>query len=160
MRRFTEAYVSLDAGVRRGVRQLLLTSPLLLLSLGLATVLWAYVTHQENPTLQHSLPPYKLASFDPENVPRSMLVTQESPEAVTVTLIGTRDAVTAISSADVALHVDLSGLYTNSPGTYPVPVKATVNKLVLRGVRVELDPDTVNITHDQAEMRTGLTKVS
>jgi YbbR domain-containing protein len=145
--------------VRRSVRSLLVNLPLLLLSVGLATVLWAYVSHQQNPTLPRSLP-FKLSSFEPENVPKSMIVTGQAPDDISVTLVGPRGAVNAIRSDDVALHVDLSSLDPNSPGSYTVPVKATVNKHGNRGIQVTIDPDTVRVTLEQIARRTVPVKVN
>src|SRR5207237_9491243 len=102
----------------------------------------------------------KVTSFDPENVPRSMIVSREAPEDVSVTLIGPRGAITAIRSEDVQLHVDLSGLDPNSPGTYPVPVRATVNKHGNRGIQVNVEPDSVRVTVEQVARRTVPVKVN
>ena len=148
---------------RISARSLWLNSPLMLLSLGLATVLWAFVTNQENPSLRKDVS-FQITSFDPVNVPKSMLVTGETPGDVTVTLIGPRQAVSAVRTEDIQISVDLAGADANSPGGSGVvvtaPVKASVKRRSSGTVRAQVDPTTVRVTLEPVVRRTVPVKVN
>jgi YbbR domain-containing protein len=132
----------------------------MLLSLGLAAVLWAFVTNQENPSLRKDVS-FQISSFDPANVPKSMLVTKETPNDVTVTLIGPRGAVNAVRTEDIQIVVDLAGADSSNPGgsgvVYTAPVKATIKR---RGVRAQVDPGSVRVTLEPVARRTVPVKVN
>ncbi len=139
---------------RVGGHSLWSNSPLMLLSLGLATVLWAFVTNQENPSLRKDVS-FQIASFDPVNVPKSMLVTKETPNDVTVTLIGPREAVNSVRTEDIQIAVDLATTDSTNPGGSAIvitaPIKASVKK---RGVRAQVDPTSVRVTLEPISRRT------
>jgi len=145
---------------QRTGRSLLTNLPLLVLSLGLSTVLWAYVTNQENPSLRKEVS-FQVSSFDPINVPKSMIPTTKTPNDVTVTLIGAKDAVAAVRTEDIQLHVDLAGADASNPGgsavNYVAPVKATVRR---RAVRAEVNPASVRVTLEPVARRTVPVKVN
>jgi YbbR domain-containing protein len=149
--------------VARGLRSVRVNSPLMLLSLGLATVLWAFVTNQENPSVSLPLSDhFQLSSFDPAvNVPRSMVVTGYAPNDVAVTLIGSQQTVNKVKRQDIQLQVDLNGASVNDSAlsgvTVEAPVKATVAR---RGVRVETDPSVVRVTIEPQAHRNVPIKVS
>lgn len=152
------------SGARRGAAigadSLWSNAPLMVLSLGLATILWVFVTNQENPSLRKDVS-FQLASFEPLNVPKSMLVTSETPNDVLVTLIGPRGSVNAVRTEDIQLRVDLAGADSSNAGNqaanYIAPVKATVKK---RDVRAEVEPSTVRVTVEPVAHKTVPVKIN
>ncbi len=135
---------------RHAGRTLLVNSPLMLLSLGLATVLWVYVTNAENPTVRRPFPELQLATDQGQihNAPRGFIATSISPNTVSLTLIGANSDVQAVQTNNIDLFADMAGVSqpTRTDGTsetFLVPVHATVKK---RGVRAEVNPQTVFIT--------------
>ncbi|HEY8819727.1 MAG TPA: CdaR family protein [Dehalococcoidia bacterium] len=161
--RVREARRFLTEGGRTGVRSLRSNSPLMLLSLGLAIVLWAFVTNQENPSLRKDVS-FQVSSFDPVNVPKGMLVTRETPNDITVTLIGPRTAVNDVRTEDIQINVDLSGADSNVPGggavVYTAPVKASVKQRGGGRVRAQLDPTDVRVTLEPVVRRSVSVRIN
>jgi len=135
----------------------------MLLSLGLAIVLWAFVTNQENPSLRKDVS-FQVSSFDPVNVPKGMLVTRETPNDITVTLIGPRTAVNDVRTEDIQINVDLSGADSNVPGggavVYTAPVKGSVKQRGGGRVRAQLDPTDVRVTLEPVVRRSVSVRIN
>jgi YbbR domain-containing protein len=150
-------------GVGRTGRATVANAPLMLLSLGLATVLWAFVTNQENPLERLPIAStFQLSSFGQAvDLPRSMVVTGYDPDSVSVTLVGSRQAVSKVQTADIQLQVDLNGAQIDTALT-EVAVRAPVKGFVIgrSGVRVETSPTEVQVQLAPEERRTVPVKVS
>ncbi len=135
---------------RRAGRSLLVNSPLMLLSLALATVLWVYVTNAENPTTRRPFPSLQLATDQGQlhNAPKGFIPTSISPNQISVTLIGTNSDVQAVQTNNIDLYADMAGVSQpqrtdGTSQTFLVPVHASVKR---RGVRAEVNPQTVFVT--------------
>jgi YbbR domain-containing protein len=109
-----------------------------LLSLAIAVVIWVMVTNSENPVFSQEIE----VPVQGVNMPRDFGVSDISPEKVTVTLTGPRNALRDVRQDDVIARVDLSGLDDNSLGQDVVTVTRQVKAEVRgqQGRRVRADP--------------------
>jgi len=95
---------------RRIGRAIWTNLPLLALSLGLALVLWVYVTNEENPTLQRRFDGIELhtTGTDISHVPEGAIVTDVNPRQISVRVSGPSGQVNGLQPSDIQLHVDLA----------------------------------------------------
>ena len=127
----------------------------MLLSVGLATVLWVYVTNGQNPSVKQDIS-FQTSSFEPRNVPTGLIWTSQTPNDLKVTLIGAESDVKNFPIKDIELYADLAHPREQSQTTtglvYLAPVVAHV--LRHRNVRAEVNPDTVRVTLEPEVKRT------
>jgi len=139
--------------LRRGLASMLTSLPLGLLSFALALMIWATVTHEENPSVRRTLP--QEVPVEQVNIPRNLLPTGVQPAKVEIVLSGPRSAVNDVRAEDVTVRVDLSRADEELAGareaTVERPLRAEVRR---RGVRVETSPELVRVTLERQERRT------
>lgn len=114
-----------------------------LLALGLAALLWLSV-HDER-IIERGFD----APLEFENVPRTLRIAGDLPDAVRVRLRGPADAMGGVAPGDIAAVLDLSG---RRPGAYTFDMLADRVRMP-PGVEVtSVTPDTVHLA---LEPRTG-----
>jgi YbbR domain-containing protein len=88
----------------------MLTENLLLklISLAFALVLWFFVMGEQRHEVSHMVP------VDYRNVPKGLVIANEVPTVVTVTVSGPRALLTRLSPEEISLPLDMADL---SPGT-------------------------------------------
>ena len=84
----------------------LLTDNLLLklISLAFAVVLWFFVMGEQRHEVAH------VVAVDYRNLPKGLIIANEVPDAVAVTLSGPRAVLVRLGPDDLSLPLDLSGL--------------------------------------------------
>ena len=75
-----------------------------LLSLAFALILWFFVMGEQRHEVSHVVP------VDYRNLPKGLVIANEIPDAVAVTLSGPRALLSHLGPEELALPLDLSGL--------------------------------------------------
>jgi YbbR domain-containing protein len=75
-----------------------------LLSLAFAVILWFFVMGEQRHAVAH------VVTVEYRNLPKGLLIANEVPEAVAVTLSGPRALLARLAPADLSLPLDLAGL--------------------------------------------------
>jgi YbbR domain-containing protein len=118
----------------------------LLLSFILALTVWATAISQDNPTLERDFP--EPIPIDYTGLSEGLLIVGQHPEEAIVSLRAPNSVWEIITSENIYLEADLSGL---EAGTYQVPIKYTVN---LRPVQVlAVEPKSLMLTLEPSAMK-------
>ena len=75
-----------------------------LLSLAFAVILWFFVMGEQRHEVAH------VVAVDYRNLPKGLIIANEVPDAVAVTLSGPRAVLVRLGPDDLSLPLDLSGL--------------------------------------------------
>ena len=152
--RFLTALTRLRWAVQTAAGSALPNIPLVVLSLVLAIALWVVVTNEENPSVRREVP--FTVRVEDVNVPRSMIVTDHSPQAVRVVLTGPRSQVNSIRPEDLVARVDLANANPGgSTGASAITFTANVQVSVRQPrVAADAEPPTVEMTLEPLVRRT------
>ena len=108
------------------------------LALILATILWLYVTNEQNPSVEIS---YQVP-LEVRNLAEDVVVL-DAPETVKIKLRGPRSVIAGIQGQDLKAYVDLKGL---SDGKHTIQVALMVPHAM---ETVEVNPDKVTLRLDK-----------
>jgi YbbR domain-containing protein len=112
-----------------------------IISLGLALIVWGYVTATQYP--EKTLSPLELPLAEPTPPPSDLeQVPSVQPDTVRVTISGPADQVSVIQYSQIKPYLDLSEL--KQPGQHDVVVKLKPGSLP-SGVNVKIEPKTISI---------------
>lgn len=113
----------------------------LLISIGLAVIVWGYVTATQYP--EKTLPPIELPLAEAVPPPSDLeVVPTAQPQSVKVTISGPADQVSNIISSQLRPYLDLSDL--KQPGPHDVPVKIKPGSLPSE-VIPKIEPQTISV---------------
>lgn len=137
-------------------------APLMLLSVGLATLLWSYVTIEQNPSLTRNFTGIDLHTEQTVNAPSGSVATGLSLKTINVRISGPTGQVNDVQQGDVQVRLDLSrdaqGVGCPLTGACEVPIKVSV----AGHNRVAADPDqpTVNVTLERVVKKVVPVKIN
>jgi YbbR domain-containing protein len=122
----------------------------LLISLGLAVIVWGYVTATQYP--EKTLPPVELTLAEPIPPPSDLeVVPSAQPQTVKVTISGLADQVATLIPSQIKPYIDLSDL--KQPGPHDVPVKIKPGSLP-SGVVAKIEPQTIPVLLEKRVSKT------
>ncbi|CAN5754976.1 CdaR family protein [soil metagenome] len=116
----------------------------LLASIGLALLLWAWVTTLRDPETART---FSAVTVSPINLSQNLVIVN-SPSEVQVQVSGPESIIDSVSATQVQAIADLEAV--DAPGTYSVPVNVEVPESVWRA---SAQPSTLGITIEEAATR-------
>lgn len=121
----------------------ILTDNLLLklISLAFAVVLWFFVMGEQRHEVSHAVP------VEYRNLPKGLVIANEVPEVVIVTVSGPRALLTHLSAEELSLPLDLAGL---APGVTSFRRLDEMVKTPSRLVVTRISPAGIDIRLEQS----------